>query len=156
MGRASVFRLGLLGLILPGFIIYLSDGTITVFFFQGFFYNYISNSGGGSGFHWLTTSWFQSNYFGSSLALYLYLASFALAVLGLIVVIGSTYRGGILFFLAGLANLGFMLLFTPVIENISGPLSIFPLPVGAAVLLLTGFIGIKTMESDKVVSYVRE
>ena len=95
MGRASVFRLGLLGLLLPGFFLYVSDDSNSVLFFQGFFYDYISG-GSGSGLHWFTTSWFQSNYFGSQFGLYLYLASFALAVLGLIVVLGSTKNGGIL------------------------------------------------------------
>ena len=130
MGRASVFWLGLLSLLLPGFFLYLSDDTTSVLVFQGFFYDYIS-SGSGSGFHWLTISWLQSNYFGSPLALYLFLASFALTVLGLIIVLRSTKYGGILFLLAGLSNLGLMLLFSPTLEDISGSLSVFPLPLGA-------------------------
>ena len=146
MGRRDGFRFGLLGLLLPGFFLYMTDGTTTALFFQGFFYDFLyKRSPGGSetGYHWMTSTWLKSDFFRSPLAFYLYLAGFALVVLGLIVILGSARGGSFLLLLAGLANLGLMLLHYPVIEDLSGTLSIFPLPVGAAVLLLAAFIGLR-------------
>ena len=146
MERGTGFRFGLLGLLLPGFFLYLTDGTITALFFQGFFYDFLyKKDPGGSEtrIHWMTSKWLKSDFFLSPIEFYLYLAGFALAVLGLIVILGSVRGGSFLFLLAGFANVGLMLLHYPVLENISGHLSISPIPLGAMVLLLAGFIGLK-------------
>jgi hypothetical protein len=158
MGRSDGFRFGLLGLILPGFLLYISDGTTTVLFFQGFFYDFLYHlsSGNSSVLNWISSNWFQTDFFETSLISYLYLASFALTILGLVIILINAKGGSLIFLLAGLSDLGLMLLHSPAIEGFTGSLSIFPLPIGAAILLLAAFVGYRDSGSKKVVSYVRK
>ncbi len=157
MGRGSGIILGLLGVLLPGYLLYVTwdflGMTITGFLCQGFFYGF-NLARNPSGTTETTLRWIHEDpiqfwkpeYWGDpgNLELYLYLAGFALAVLGLILMLGGGAKGGAyLFLLAGLVNLGLMIVIYNNLEavfqlpNISG----YPIPVGSIFLILAGLVG---------------
>ena len=152
MGRGAGFFLGLLGIIVPGFLFYIKWEFLVVFtsmIFQGFFYRffYTSSASGETSTELILfdNEWLQPEPWGGNTEFYLYLAGFALAVLGIIVILASTRGGAFLLVLAGLANLGLMILMYSNIEAIfelSG-VSGYPIPVGAIILILAGFFGMR-------------
>ncbi len=139
MGRGAGIFLGLLGLILPGFVLYL-DSVETILFGQGFFYSLIyALDGAETNLQWISSDWLKPAIWGGDIEFYVYLASFALAVLGLLVMLGSSKGGAILFLLAGLATLGLTIL-TYSDYNV-GTITVYPIPIGAIFLLLAGIVG---------------
>ena len=121
MGRGSGIILGLLGVLLPGYLFYVTWDifglTLTGFLSQGFFYKFnLERAPGGSNetnLEWITRDWIKPETWGDpgNLELYLYLGSFALAVLGLILMLGGGTKGGAyLFILAGLVNIGLLII----------------------------------------------
>lgn len=145
MGRGSGFFLGLLGLILPGSILYLQWDNFTELYMEGLFYfvgYYLS--GQETELWWISNDWLKPKCWGGNIGLSLYLATFALTVLGLLVILKSARGGSILFLLAGVASLGGMI---AVFSNIDSSLQItnlttnYPIPIGAIFLLLAGFVG---------------
>jgi len=141
MGRGAGIILGLMGLILPGFLLY-KQSTETILFGQGFFYKLIyALEGSETSLSWISNDWLKPAIWGGDIEFYVYLASFALAVLGLLVMLGSSKGGAILFLLAGLATLGLTIL-TYSIHNV-GTITVYPIPVGAILLLLAGIVGVR-------------
>lgn len=149
MGRTASGTLGVLGIILPGYLLYLKYklfGTITTsLVFHGFIYrfSYRIRPSVTTTLWWIDGEWLKPEWWGGNTELYCYLASFGLAVLGLLVFLGNPKGGSYLFLLAGLVNIGLLLLVYSNIEeffqlpNAAG----YPIPVGAIFLLLAGLLG---------------
>ena len=152
MGRSNGIFLGILGLILPGFLFYMSyetiEGPASLLSFQGFFYvvHYSRDPFGGDQIklQWISREWLTANHWGGNLAFYLYMTSLILVVLSLFVIWGSVRGGALLFLVAGLANLGLLLFMYSNLENfysiVGRP---YPIPVGAILLLLAGLVAIR-------------
>jgi len=154
MGRGAGFFLGVLGLILPGFLFYIPyetiEGPASLFSFQGFFYavQYSRDPLRGDSIHlqWINREWVTATHWGGNLVFYLYLASLALVVLSLFVIWGSVRGGVLLLLVAGLANLGLLLIMYSNLEKIyiyslvGRP---YPIPVGAILLLLAGLVAMR-------------
>ncbi len=158
MGRKAGFWLGILGFVLPGFFQYITYGTTTLLQFQGYFYDisYGTTSGGRNlGISYINRQWVSLELFPSLLENYLFLASMAIAVLGLIIILGSAKKGSILLLVAGFTNLGLMLIKDFPTEGIIDPVSIMPIPIGASVLILAGFLGFRD-DSTSYHAYVKE
>lgn len=152
MGRNAGFFLGLLGLILPGYLFYMQyqrfSATNTFLIAQGFFYTlgYLRDPTGGDEIYlrWISSEWLTPENWGGNTEFYLYLASFALAVLGLLVILGSGRGGAFSFLLAGLANLGLLLLvYSNLVDYSSLATRPYPIPVGAIFLLLACIVGMR-------------
>ncbi len=158
MGRKAGFWLGLLGFVLPGFFLYVTYGTTTILRFQAFFYDisYGKTAGGSdTGISYINKQWFSLEHFPSLLENYLFLASMAIAALGLIVILGSVKKGSIVLLVAGITNIGLMLIRDFPINGGSDPVSIIPIPVGAIILVLAGFLGLRD-DSTSYHAYVKE
>lgn len=151
MGRGSGFILGLLGIVLPGYLFYITYesilGTITLLSNQGFFYLFgyvrFPNGRTETELEVINRDWFSANHWGGNTEFYLYLASFALAVFALIVILGSDGVGSFLFLIAGLLNLALLVVTYNNMEAIFQVpvLSGYPIPVGSIFLLLAGLFG---------------
>ena len=158
MGRKAGFWLGLLGFVLPGFFQYVTYDTTTILRFQGFFYDivYGTTSGGRNlGISYINRQWISLEHFPSLLENYLFLASMAIAVLGLIIILGSRKKGSIVLLIAGITNICLMLIKDFPINGGSDPVSIIPIPVGAIILILAGFLGLRD-DSTSYHTYVKE
>jgi len=152
VGRGAGFFLGFLGLILPGFLFYMTyetiEGAASLLSFQGFFYalHYLIDPFGGYRIRlkWISSEWLTSGHWGGNAEFYLYLAHFDLVVLGLLVILGSARGGTFLFLLGGLANLGLLLLGYSNLENVySLAARPYLIPVEAILLLLAGLVGMR-------------
>jgi len=177
MGRRAGFVLGLLGFLLPGYLFYIIAEVIfrniTILYIQGLFYFFryerFPNGRTETELELITRDWFSADKWGSNTEFYLYLASFTLALLGLIVVIFRHENGGALFILlAGILSLAlmsiqsstpleFLAILTLRCNPVVGlglytkfwliqyiPTTIYPIPVGAIFLILSGFFGRKS------------
>jgi len=147
MGRSSGLTLGLLGIILPGYLLYVKVkllGGIESITGQGFLYRLVySITQKKTTLNWISGDWLKPQHWGGNTELYIFLASFGLAVLGFLVFLGNSKGGAYLLILAGLANLGLLLLRYSNIEEIfqlPGATG-YPIPVGAIFLLLAGLLG---------------
>ncbi|MFQ6126764.1 MAG: hypothetical protein ACE5R6_19470 [Candidatus Heimdallarchaeota archaeon] len=137
MGRSGGFVLGLLGIILPGYIDYISNGAMELAC-QGLFYKLLYGSAIETKFELISGDWITQAYWPANTVFYLYLASLALAILGIIVILGSERTGGILLLLAGIVSLGWL-----GISYTNNILSGYPIPVGSILLILAGLIGMR-------------
>ena len=137
MGRRGGFVLGLLGFILPGYIDYISNGPMELSC-QGLFYKLLYGSAIETKYELISQDWLTQTYWTVNTVFYLYLASLALAILGIIVILGSDRIGAILLLLAGIVSLGWL-----AISYTNNILSGYPIPVGAILLILAGLIGMR-------------
>jgi len=153
MRRDIGFVLGLTGLILPGFLFYGGPkygGAVQILVNQGFFYSLIYErvlfiKRGRVIVQRLSSEWLHPEHWGGYTAFALYLASFGLVVLGLLVMRWRTRDGAFLLLVAGLATLGWMLTMYSNFRVIYGipKEAISPIPVGALVLLGAGLAGLR-------------
>lgn len=151
MRRISGLFLGVIGLILPSFIIHKTvhsiEGPYNVITSQGFFYEifYSNDHFGFNGIRmqWLNTEWFTVEYWNGNIELYLYTLSFALTITGLIVLLKSK-KGGAYLILAGEFSLLALLLV--IYTKLMGSNYIsnrYPIPLGAIFLILGGLMALK-------------
>lgn len=153
MGRSSGLTFGLLGIILPGYLIYskikfeflgeyISRTIISISITgQGFFYRIIySNNWGGALYIW----WLKSPY-GGNPELYIFLVRFGLAILGFLAYFRNSKEGAYLLLLAGITNLAVLLLtYSNIAEqSLQYEATVYPIPVGAIFLLLAGLLGLR-------------
>ena len=156
LGRGSGFILGLLGLILPGYLFFITyeftgklTGTTTLLHTQGFFYTFVytrsSPGSTGNELSWISRNWFQSETWGGTTPFYLYLACFAVTVFAFIAYIGNDGFGSFLFLMAGILNLAFLIVMYSNMDALFhlADFSGYPIPVGSIFLLLAGLIGRK-------------
>ncbi len=137
MGRTGGFILGLLGIILPGYIDYISNGAMELSS-QGLFYKLLYGSAIETKFELISQDWITETYWTVNTVFYLYLASLALAILGIIVILASDRTGSILLLLAGIVSLGWLAI--SYTENIVIGI---PIPIGSILLILAGLIGMR-------------
>jgi len=137
MGRGSGFILGLLGIIVPGYLDIASNGAMELEG-QGLFYKLIYGSAIETKFELISGDWITQAYWTVNMVYYLYLASLGLAILGIIVLLGSERVGGILLLLAGLVSLGWL-----AISFTNDLLVGTPIPVGAILLIIAGLVGMR-------------
>lgn len=137
MGRTGGFILGLLGVILPGYIDYISNGAMELSC-QGLFYKLLYGSAIETKFELISQDWITEAYWTVNTVFYLYLASLALAILGIIVILGSERIGAILLILAGIVSLGWL-----AISYTDNILIGIPIPIGSILLILAGLIGMR-------------
>ena len=151
MGRISGFFLGIIGLVLPSFLIHKTvfsyEGPFSVISSQGFFYEilYSNDRYGFNGIRvqWLNTEWFTVNYWKGNIELYLYIISFALTIIGLIVILKSKKGDAYLILAGGVSLLALLVvLYTNLPEKtiISNQ---YPIPLGAIFLILGGLMELK-------------
>ena len=151
MGRISGLFLGVLGLILPSFLIHKTvhsiEGPFSVISSQGFFYEifYSNDLFGFNGIRmqWLNTEWFTVDYWNGNIELYLYIISFALTITGLIAILKSKKGGAYLILAGGVSLLALLLV---MYSNLPGSNYIsnrYPIPLGAIFLILGGLMELK-------------
>ena len=137
MGRTGGFILGLLGVILPGYVDYISNGAMELSF-QGLFYKLLYGSAIETKYELISQDWITEAYWTVNTVFYLYLASLALAILGIFVILANDRIGAYLLILAGIVSLGWLAL--SYTENI---VTGIPIPIGSILLILAGLIGMR-------------
>ena len=122
MRRIVGLLLGWLGLIVPGFLVHLQIPKLfcpvgeveSIILIQGFFYTFAQIKWWGgitvTGSQGLNSQWLSPKYWGGSVALFLFLVSFGLITLSLIVSLISPRKGSYLMLLAGITSFGFMMI----------------------------------------------
>ena len=152
MGRNAGFVLGVVGLILPEFLFYgptMHGGLYVNRIAQGLFYSLVYQrtlAGSDLELRWVNREWFTPFHWWGHMVFTLYLVSFGLGVLGLLIIRRRTREGAFLLLVAGLAAVGWMLTMYPhvwILFKISKTYSFSPIPVGALVLLGAGLVGLK-------------
>ena len=137
MGRTGGFILGLLGVILPGYIDYISNGAMELSC-QGLFYKLLYGSAIETKYELISQDWITEAYWTVNTVFYLYLASLALAILGIIVILANDRIGAIILLLAGIVSLGWLAL-----SYTNNIVTGIPIPVGSILLILAGLIGMR-------------
>ena len=106
MGRSSGLTLGLLGIILPGYLLYAKVkllGGIESITGQGFFYRIVySITQKKTTLSWISGDWMNAQRWGGNTEFYLFLASLGLAVLGYILFLADAKGGAYLILIGGI------------------------------------------------------